>query len=107
LKEDDVLTVGFNRAMALLADKPHRPAPKALGNHPADGKPVTLRSGRFGPYVQHGKLMATLPKSLDAASVTLDQAVEVLAAKAARAAGGNGAAKPAARGGRRKAAAGD
>jgi DNA topoisomerase-3 len=38
------------------------PAPaKEIGVHPADGKPIQLKSGRFGPYVQHGKLMASLP----------------------------------------------
>ncbi len=95
--DDDVLTIGLNRAMHLLAQKPRKAAPKLLGQHPDDGRPVTLREGRWGPYVQHGKLMATLPKGTDAKAVTLDDALPVLAAKAAKkgkANAGNGAAKP-------------
>jgi DNA topoisomerase III len=61
------------------------PAPaKELGAHPADGKPIQLKSGRFGPYVQHGKLMASLPKERKPEDVTLDEAVVLLADKAAK-----------------------
>jgi DNA topoisomerase-3 len=60
------------------------PAPgKEIGAHPNDGKPITLKSGRYGPYVQHGKLNATLPKEMNPDAVTLDQAIELLAIKAA------------------------
>ena len=60
------------------------PAPgKELGKHPADGKPISLKAGRFGPYVQHGKLNATLPKDMNPDAVTLEQAIELLAIKAA------------------------
>jgi len=60
------------------------PAPgKELGAHPSDGKPIALKSGRFGPYVQHGKLNATLPKDMNPDAVTLEQAIELLAIKAA------------------------
>jgi DNA topoisomerase-1 len=82
--EDDVLTIGLNRAVALIADAPAKAPAKTVGNHPKDGKPITLRTGRFGPYVKHGALMATLPKGVEADTLTLDKAVEVLAAKAAR-----------------------
>jgi DNA topoisomerase I len=85
LKEDDVLTIGHNRAVELLATAPRKAAPKELGKHPADGKPVALRSGRFGPYVEHGKVRANIPKDTEADETTLEQAVELLAAKAARA----------------------
>jgi DNA topoisomerase-1 len=91
---DDVLAVGLARALELLAQSPAaKNPPKELGPHPADGKPVTLRQGRFGPYVQHGKLLATLPKAdREAGEVSLARAVEILAAKAAKA-GGNSPAK--------------
>jgi len=90
--EDDVLTIGLNRAVALIADAPRKTPAKTLGDHPKDGKPITLKSGRFGPYVQHGSLMATLPKGVDGETLTLEKAVEILAAKAARG-GGKGGAK--------------
>ena len=57
---------------------------KELGAHPVDGKQVQLKSGRFGPYVQHGKLMASLPKEQKPDDLTLDQAVVLLAEKAAK-----------------------
>jgi DNA topoisomerase I len=82
--DDDVLTVGLNRAVHLFADAPRKDPPKELGNHPKDGKPITQRSGRWGPYVKHGKLMATLPKDMDKDTVTLEQAVVLLDAKAGK-----------------------
>ncbi len=84
---DDVLDVGMNRAVELLAGakaKSRAPA-QSLGDHPADGKPVTLNSGRFGPYVSHGGINANLPKGKD--QVTLEEAVALLAAKAAKGGG--------------------
>lgn len=54
------------------ASKRAAPAPgKEFGKHPSDGKPISLKSGRFGPYVQHGKLNATLPKEMNPDVVTL------------------------------------
>jgi DNA topoisomerase-3 len=61
------------------------PAGRELGAHPADGKPIQVKSGRFGPYVQHGKLMASIPKDRQPEEVTLDEAVALLAEKAAKA----------------------
>lgn len=55
---------------------------RELGNHPKDGKPVLLKSGRFGPYVQHGKLMASIPKAKQPEEVTLEEAVVLLSEKA-------------------------
>jgi DNA topoisomerase-1 len=85
--DDDVLTIGLNRAVSLLAEAPARGggAGKTLGDHPADGKPVTLHSGRWGPYVKHGRLFASLPKGTDMDAATLDMAVALLAARAAKA----------------------
>ncbi len=81
LKEDDPLTIGLNRAVALIADAPKKEPPKPLGDHPADGKPVTMRSGRWGPYVQHGTTRANVPGNTAAEDITLDLAVGLLAAK--------------------------
>ena len=82
--DDDVLTVGLNRAVVLFADKPRKDPPKELGKHPADKKPVTMKAGRWGPFVQHGKVMASLPKNMDKDSVTLEQALELIAAKSGK-----------------------
>jgi DNA topoisomerase-1 len=105
---DDVLTVGMNRALALLNEpaKGRRAAAPAapmreLGMHPGDGEPVQLWPGRFGPYVKHGKLNASLPKSVVPEALTLDQAVQLLADRAARLAEGGA---QSARGSRGKAA---
>jgi DNA topoisomerase-1 len=84
--DDDVLTIGLNRAVALLAEPSkggRRTVPgKTLGNHPADGAPITLHSGRYGPYIRHGKLLVSLPKGSEPDELTLDGAVALLAAKA-------------------------
>lgn len=52
--------------------------------HPDGTGNVAVYSGRYGPYVQHGKLRATLPKSQEPESLTMEQALELLAAKAAK-----------------------
>jgi DNA topoisomerase-1 len=57
---------------------------KPLGEHPDDGKPVTLHSGRYGPYVKWGKVMATVTKSYDPENLALKDAIEILAAKIAK-----------------------
>jgi DNA topoisomerase-1 len=95
---DDVLNVGINRAVVLIAEpsKNNRPARvpgKALGDHPEDGKPVTLNSGRFGPYVKWGKVMATVTKSYDAENLSLKDALEIIETKIAK--GGVSGKKPA------------
>ncbi len=56
-------------------------AGRELGMHPADGAPVILREGRYGPYVAHGKVNATLPKTVKPEEVTLAVALDLLAAK--------------------------
>ncbi|MCW5749163.1 MAG: topoisomerase DNA-binding C4 zinc finger domain-containing protein, partial [Alphaproteobacteria bacterium] len=101
--DEDVLSIGMNRAVALLAEPkagrgaraPVKPL-RSLGEHPDDGQPVEVYSGRYGPYVKHGKINATLTKGLAPESVTLEQALPLLEARAASA--GNR------RGGGRKAA---
>ncbi len=80
--EYDVLTIGMNRAVDLLAESAKK-AGRILGDHP-DGKPVQVKAGRFGPYVEHNKLRATLGKAHDIADITLNAALELLSAKLAK-----------------------
>jgi DNA topoisomerase-1 len=86
--DDDVLTIGLNRAVSLIAEaKPGRgraPALKIVGQHPDDNQPVELFSGRYGHYVKHGKTNATVPGDIEPMSITLEQAVPLLAARAAK-----------------------
>jgi DNA topoisomerase-1 len=94
-KTDSVFTIDLNAAVALLAAAHTGPAPLcSLGNHPSEDGQIEIFAGRYGPYVQHGKLRATLPKSIEPESLTLEEALELLIAKAAK---GEPAKKPAAR----------
>lgn len=88
---DEVFTVGLNRAVDALAEKSAKggrtrggQALKALGDHPDLGGAITVKDGRYGPYVNHGKVNATLPKDKDPQSVTLEEALEMIAAKAGK-----------------------
>lgn len=85
--DDDVLTIGINRAVEVIAQagsKGKAIAKKEIGAHPEDGAMITLQSGRYGPYVKHGKVNASVPKGTDPEDVTVEQAVEWLAARAAK-----------------------
>ena len=105
---DDVLTVGLNRAVALIAEKGSRPqraaALKALGGHPDDGAPVEVRKGRYGPYVAHGRVFASLPKGTAPEQVTLAMALELLAHKKKAGRGAGKAARSTGKPARRRAA---
>ena len=88
---DDVFTIGLNHAVSLLAEKRanggRRGAAqslKELGEHPNGGGAITVKAGRYGPYVNHGKVNATLPKDMKPEDVTLEQALELIAAKAGK-----------------------
>jgi DNA topoisomerase-1 len=104
-RDDDVLVVGLNRAVDLLAKK--LASVRALGPHPADREPVLVRKGRFGPYAQHGNRIANLPRDVAMDDITLAQAVALLAEKGKpmKPRGGKGAGKSAGKGAGRKAAA--
>ena len=95
---DDLLEIGLNRAVDLLAESAKKRG-RLLGEHPSGGE-VHLKAGRFGPYVEHNKLRATLPRGTDMTEVELPQAIELLAAKAAK--GGGTAKKGAAKKGTAK-----
>jgi len=87
---DDVLEIGGNRAIDLIVAKESGAssrfggggAGRVLGDHP-EGGAVSVKAGRFGPYVNHGKVNATLPKGTNPDELTMEQALEALKAKAA------------------------
>ncbi len=86
-KDDDVYTINLARAVEVLempATRGNSAASekKELGKHPDDGKVVNIQNGRYGWYVSHNKINATLPRDLDPQSVTLLDALPLLAAKA-------------------------
>ena len=93
---EDVFSIGLNRAVTVIAEKKSKfangkgratpAALKELGDHP-DGGPITVRDGRYGPYVNWGKVNATLPKGKEPASVTVEEALELIAAKAGKSGG--------------------
>ena len=58
---------------------------RVLGAHPKDKQPVELHSGRYGPYVKHGTVNATLPDRETVDSITLEEALDLLAEKAGKA----------------------
>ena len=86
---EDVLGVGINRAVALLADKEIRNSRargpntvlRELGRHPGDGAPVRLKTGHYGPFVAHRRRYASLPADTDPEAVTLEDAVALLAGR--------------------------
>ena len=90
---EEVFSIGLNRAVTLIAEKrakgprgrrfgadPGRP----LGDHPVKGGAVVAKNGRYGPYVSHEGVNATLPADKTPESVTLDEAVALIDARAER-----------------------
>ena len=90
---DDIFHIGLNRAVTLIAEK-HAKGPRfrrfgsdpgrALGAHPTTGGPVVAKNGRYGPYVSHDGINATLPRDKAPETITLDEAVALLDARAER-----------------------
>jgi DNA topoisomerase-1 len=109
---EDVFSIGLNRAVSVIAEKQSKgkggrngtaaAALKELGAHPDGGGAITVRDGKYGPYVNFGKVNATLPKGKDPASVTMEDALALIAEKEAKGGGkkparAKAAAKPAAK----------
>jgi len=85
---EEVFTVGINRAVDLLAAKAAgggrgRSTPAAIKSFDdAPGGAITVREGRYGPYVNQGKINATIPKTNRPEELTLDEAAALIAARA-------------------------
>ena len=84
-KSDSIFTIQLKRALELLAQaSSSNTVLRELGLHPDDQKPVEVCNGRYGPYVRHGKVNATLPKDVTPEAVTLEEGLELLAARIAK-----------------------
>jgi DNA topoisomerase-1 len=88
---DNVLTIDLERAVELLAEpkkgraggaRKSKAALRELGAHPSDGEPVNIYDGPYGPYVKHGKTNASVPEDQSVEQLTMETALELLAAKA-------------------------
>jgi DNA topoisomerase-1 len=88
--EEAIFTIGLDQAQALLAAPATRGGGREtgpvrqFGTDPVSGAPVTLKSGRFGPYVTDGTTNATLRKADSAEELTAERAYELLAEKRAK-----------------------
>jgi DNA topoisomerase-1 len=93
---DEVFDIGLNRAVSMIADKKAgkggrfgrgaaaRQVLKELGEHPAEGGKIEVLNGRYGPYVAHNKINATVPRGKDPAGLTVEEAVKLLAERIAK-----------------------
>ncbi|TQS73815.1 type I DNA topoisomerase [Rhodobacteraceae bacterium] len=87
---EDVFTIGMNHAVEVLAQKAARGGRgaaakpvKELGDHP-DGGAINVMPGRYGPYVKWEKINATIPNGIEPEDVSVEQALEWIAEKAAK-----------------------
>ncbi|WP_019404447.1 type I DNA topoisomerase [Chelatococcus sp. GW1] len=100
-KDDDVLDIGANRAIDLIITKEQgggrrggaADPGRVLGEEPESGKQLSVKAGRYGPYVTDGTTNATLPKSMDKDALTLEEAIALIRAKRASGGGKKAAAK--------------
>ena len=84
-RSDSIFDINLDRAVELLAQaRDSTIVLRILGDHPDDKASVEICSGRYGPYVRHGKINATLPKHLTPDAVTMEAALELLTAKIAK-----------------------
>jgi DNA topoisomerase-1 len=88
---EEVFTIGLNRAVTLIAEKIANPSRgrrfgadpgRPLGDHPSKGGPIVAKKGRYGPYVSHDGINATLPADKTPETVTLEEAAALIDARA-------------------------
>ena len=94
---DDVLAIGLNRAVTLIAEKKANPGKgrrfgadpgRSLGEHPDKGGPIIVKNGRYGAYVSHDGVNATIPSDKTPQTITLEEAVGLIESRIAAGAGG-------------------
>ncbi|MEM1101987.1 MAG: topoisomerase C-terminal repeat-containing protein, partial [Pseudomonadota bacterium] len=88
---DDVWEIGMNRAVEVIASKPKRgqrgqaaTPVRELGEHPEAGGPINVFKGKYGPYVKWEKINATIPDTVEIDDLTVAQAVDLIAERAAK-----------------------
>ena len=89
---DDVFNIGMNRAVEELAKKTVAGSGrgtasktiKELGEHPDGGGPVNVMDGKYGPYIKYAKINATIPKGKEPEEITIEEALKLIAEKAAK-----------------------
>ena len=88
-RADNVFDISLERAQQILAEPKAvgRGALRQLGPHPDDQQPIGVYSGRYGAYVKHGKVNATLPTDTEIDALTIEEAIELLAARVAKTGG--------------------
>ncbi|HVM40951.1 MAG TPA: type I DNA topoisomerase, partial [Acidimicrobiia bacterium] len=100
--EEQIFTITEEQARELLAQpkKGRRRGPnvlKELGEHPDSGAPVRVLEGRYGPYVTDGTVNASLPRGRTPEDVEMEEALHLLAERAAKAPAGGRRKKTASR----------
>ena len=114
---EDVFNIGLNRAVTVLAEKAankgarfgrgaaQRTVLKDLGDHPDGNGRIEVLDGRYGPYITHNGVNANVPRGKDPAEVSVEEAVALLAERAAKGGGKKAKPRPAAKATRAKPAA--
>jgi DNA topoisomerase-1 len=104
---EDILAIGLNRAVTLIEEKKLNPGKgrrfgadpgKQLGEHPQKGGMIVAKNGRYGPYVSHNGINANLPNEKTPETITLDEAVGLIDARAESGGGSSARRKRPARG---------
>ena len=104
---EDILAIGLNRAVTLIEEKKLNPGKgrrfgadpgKPLGEHPQKGGVIVAKNGRYGPYVSHNGINANLPNEKTPETITLDEAVGLIDARAESGGGSSARRKRPARG---------
>jgi DNA topoisomerase-1 len=104
---EDILAIGLNRAVTLIEEKKLNPGKgrrfgadpgKQLGEHPQKGGMIVAKNGRYGPYVSHNGINANLPNEKTPETITLDEAVGLIDARAESGGGSRARRKRPARG---------
>ena len=89
---NDLFEIGINRAVDMIAEKKAKGGGRSrggtvlkdLGKHPETDSPIQIMDGRYGPYVKYEKINATIPKGTKPEEVSVDMALEYIAAKQAK-----------------------